>query len=290
VRHRLVFLVVLLSACSGVIAVGVAARQATIRHGIVSDHVVHSRALEGALHYEVWTPPGYATSGKRYPVIYVLHGLPGNSTSFKALSFFSPTLDRMDAQAIVVSPQGARGDAPDDEYQDLAPGREWETALTQELPAVVASHYRTLPGRNARAIVGVSAGGYGAMSLGLHHLAEYRVVESWSGYFHATSPDGSQPMQFAQAGKAAYANLHTLVHRLAKRLHSLPTLIAFYTGSDDPYPGFTAENKQFDRELASAGVAHRFAVYPGGHDGALWNAHLADWLGQALRTLTAARS
>jgi enterochelin esterase-like enzyme len=126
------------------------------------------------------------------------------------------------------------------------------------------------------------------MSLGLHHLAEYRAIESWSGYFYATSPDGSQPKRFAQAGAAAYANLHTLVGRLPRLLRRHRTLIAFYTGRSDPYPGFTADNVRFHHELTAAGVDHRFALYPGGHDAALWTRHLATWLGLALGKLTRA--
>lgn len=261
----------------------------TIQRSQLVDRRVYSPALEGALRFEVWLPRDYASHPKRrYPVLYVLHGLPGDEHSYKSLSFLAPVLHAMRAQAIVVFPQGARSDAPDDEYQDLGPGRSWETALTEELPEAIAARYRTLPGRDARGILGVSAGGYGAMTIGLHHLGEYSVVESWSGYFHATTPDGSAPKQFAQPGKAAYADLHRLVSGLATAVRKEPTLIGFFTGSNDPYPGFTAENRQFDSELTAAHVAHTFAVYRGGHDTNLWLAHARGWLTQALKALTPA--
>lgn len=265
-------------------------RTTRVARGTITNGAIYSHALEGVLHYEVWTPPGYSADGrKRYPVIYVLHGLPGDASSFRTLSYFTPTLNRLGAQAIVVAPQGARSDAPDDEYQNLGAGHDWETALSRELPAAIAARYRTLPGRDARAIVGMSAGGYGAMSIAFHHLGEYRVVESWSGYFHATSPDGSEPMSFPTAASAQRANLHTLVGQVAREVRREPTLIAFYIGSSDPYPGFTSENRLFHRELAAAHVPHRFAVYAGGHDMTLWASHLAYWLGRALRTLTVAQ-
>src|SRR5207253_5090865 len=47
------------------------------------------------------------------------------------------------------------------EYLDWGPGRNWETAIARELPAYVDAHYRTVPGRAGRALIGVSAGGYG---------------------------------------------------------------------------------------------------------------------------------
>jgi enterochelin esterase-like enzyme len=248
---------------------------------------VHSRALEGALRFGVWLPRSYRHGSTRYPVLYVLHGLPGNAVSYRGLGFLIPLLDRLQPQAIVVFPQGARDGDADDEYQDLGPGRDWETALTQELPRAVAQRYRTLPGRRARGIIGVSAGGYGAVILGLHHLGEYRVIESWSGYFHATTPDGSAPMKFSEPGKAELADAHRFVHELA--VERSPTLIGFFSGTHDPYPGFTAENRRFDEELTAAHVPHRFAVYPGGHDTGLWLAHARAWLTQVFATLATSR-
>lgn len=257
--------------------------------GQVREEALASKALEGTLHFAVWLPPGYAAHpDRRYPVVYVLHGLPGGEYSYRSLLFLVPVLDGLHAQALVVFPQGARAGDSDDEYLDLGPGRDWATALTRELPAAIARRYRVLPGRTARGIVGVSAGGYGATLLGLHNLDRYRVIESWSGYFHATSPNGDSPMQLTPA-LAAWANVHDLIPGVAAKLARNPTLLAFYTGSEDPYQGFTAENRLFDQELDQAKVPHRFAVYAGGHDPTFWLAHARAWLGLAFRTLAPAR-
>jgi enterochelin esterase-like enzyme len=280
---------VVLVAFAATLAVIVATAQRSPAATKIVERRVHSSALEGALRFGVWLPRSYAHGHKRYPVLYVLHGLPGNQSSYRGLTFLVPLLDRLQPQTIVVFPQGARDGDSDDEYQDLGPGRNWETALTQELPRAIAQRYRTLPGRRARGILGVSAGGYGAIILGLHHLDEYRVIESWSGYFHATTPDGSAPMRFAVPGKAEAADAHRFVPRLANEVKTKPTLIGFFSGAADPYPGFTAENRQFDRELTAARVPHRFAVYPGGHDAALWLAHARDWLTQVFGALATAR-
>ncbi len=257
----------------------------------VHEQSVRSRALEGALHFAVWLPRGYAAHPRRrYPVVTMLHGLPGDASSYRSLYFVVPTLERMNAQAIVVFAQGARSDDSDAEYRDLGPGHAWATALTQELPAAVAARYRTLRTRAGNALVGVSAGGYGAVILGLHNLDRYAAIESWSGYFHATTPDGTGPMQFRQRSAAVAADAHSLVPLVAPTLRHRRTLLAFYTGDADPYPGFTAENRQFDRELTAAGVPHRFAVYHGGHDDGFWLAHAQGWLEMALHALAPARS
>jgi enterochelin esterase-like enzyme len=254
----------------------------------IVETAIESRAVGGKLRFAVWLPPGYATHTRRhYPVLYVLHGLPGGATTYRSLLFLVPILDRLRAQALVVFPQAARVGDSDDEYLDLGPGRNWATALTRELPAAVAARFRTLPTRAARGIIGISAGGYGAAILGLHNLDRYRVIESWSGYFHATTPDGSAPMSLAP-GVAKWSDAHALVPRLATTLRRNPTLLAFYTGSEDPYPGFTTENRRFDGELSAAGIPHRFAVYPGGHNTALWLAHASGWFLLALQALAPA--
>ena len=52
---------------------------------------------------------------------------------------------------------------------------------------------------HGRALVGLSAGGYGAVMLALHHLAAFSVVESWSGYFHPTDPAGQHALDLGSS-------------------------------------------------------------------------------------------
>ena len=150
----------------------------------------HSEALAGTLHYSIALPPGYDSSRKRYPVVYFLHGLPANEEAYKNIGGYADSLARTDHHAIVVGAQGARAGDTDPEWHDWGPGRNWETATENELVAYVDRHYRTLPQRSARAIIGVSAGGYGATLIAIHHPGTYQVIESWSGYFVLTDPDG----------------------------------------------------------------------------------------------------
>src|SRR5919201_2860559 len=132
-----------------------------------------SHALEGRLKVAVYLPIGYGSDGKRYPVVYFLHGLPASPSAYRGASFVAGALrDR----AILVAPQGDRDGDSDPEYLDWGPGRNWETALAVELPAWVDSHFRTIASRRGRALVGLSAGGYGALLIGLHHLDEFAAI------------------------------------------------------------------------------------------------------------------
>jgi enterochelin esterase-like enzyme len=251
------------------------------------DASFHSLALGGSLHYEVYLPADYATSRKRYPVVYFLHGLPSTSTAYQSVGFVETALDKAGQPAILVVPQGARSDEPDPEYLDRGQGAEWDTAIADELPRVVDGRFRTIRSRSGRALVGVSAGGYGAMHLALEHLEEFAVVESWSGYFHPTDPAGTKPLDLGSAAKNGRADVHRQVDAAKGRLEQLPTFIAFYVGKDDWR--FSAENEQLNRELAQAGIPHVFRLYAGGHDQRLWQSHAPAWLALALAHLAPAR-
>jgi S-formylglutathione hydrolase FrmB len=254
--------------------------------GRTRDDAFHSVALGGALHFEVYLPPDYATSGARYPVVYFLHGLPAGPSAYQGVGFVEDALDRLDREAILVAPQGARPGDSDPEYLDRGPQRRWETAIAGELPRVVDARFRTIASRRGRALVGLSAGGYGAMHLALAHLREFSVVESWSGYFHPTDPTGTKALDLGSTRVNDAADVHRQTKRVLAQLEALPTLIAFYVGARDTR--FAAENERLDRELTRARVRHVFRLYHGGHDQSLWGRHAPAWLALALTHLAPA--
>ena len=239
-----------------------------------------SKALQGDLRFEVYLPPGYDTSSDRYPVIYFLHGLPASPYAFRGMTFVAQALEKAGRQAIVVAPQGARDGDTDPEYLDWGPGRNWETAISQELPRYVDAHYRTIGTRNGRALVGLSAGGYGAVTLALNHLDSFSVVESWSGYFRPTDPSGTRVLKYTPSQSA-----HALIPVLKADEQRRPTFFAFYVGSEDTR--FRAENEELDSELTAARVPHVFEIYKGAHQQTVWSAHAVLWLGLALDHLAA---
>lgn len=240
-----------------------------------------SAAIGGRLHFEAYLPPGYAGSTLRYPVVYVLHGLPSTASAYTSLRFVEHALDSVGRPAIVVVPQGARAGESDPEYVDRGPGDRWATAIGSELPHVIDARFRTIRSRTGRALIGISAGGYGAMQLALHHLDEFAVVESWSGYFHPTDPTGTRALNLG-----ADADVHKVLPSVRGTLRARKTFIAFYVGRNDWR--FYDENETLNQELSEAGVAHVFRAYPGGHDQSLWQRYAAPWLELALEHLSAA--
>ena len=93
-------------------------------------------------------------------------------------------------QAIVFAPQGARENDSDREYLDWSASENWPTAISHDLTMCIDRRFRTIAARRCRALVGLSAGGYGAFNVGLRTLQTFGAVESWSGYFVGTDPSG----------------------------------------------------------------------------------------------------
>jgi enterochelin esterase-like enzyme len=251
----------------------------------IADGSFHSTAVNGTLHYSIALPPGYDSGGKRYPVIYFLHGLPGTDQSYKNIGGYADSIASTGHPAIVVGAQGARQGDTDPEWYNWGPGRNWETATESELVSWIDEHYRTLARRSARAIIGVSAGGYGATLTAIHHPGTYQVIESWSGYFAPTTPEG-KPLDLgsteANADASAHANVPALKEKFAPYSK---TFFGFYIGDKDPYPGFVQDNQALDQELADAGIPHTFQVYDGAHTGDFWQQHQDKWLGGAVQRL-----
>jgi enterochelin esterase-like enzyme len=240
-----------------------------------------SAALDGRMHALVFLPAGYQTGTTRYPVVYFLHGLPAVSTTYAGNKWLAAELAEVGKPAILVEPQGARDSDSDAEYLNWGPGRNWETYVSHDLVDYIDAHFRTIASRQGRALVGLSAGGYGAVILGVHHLDRFSAIESWSGYFHPTDPTGTVALD-----RGSDADAHAQIASLKQAETRLPTYLAFYVGSSDSR--FRVENAEFNRELNAAHVPHQFTVYPGGHATSLWEAHGEVWLADALRHLAPA--
>jgi enterochelin esterase-like enzyme len=241
-----------------------------------------SPSLGGSLPAIVYLPAGYRSGSSRYRVIYFLHGLPANASSYKANRFVGAAVSSGRNAAIVVAPQGARSDQEDHEYLDLDATENWPRAISHDLTSCIDSRFRTAATRSGRALVGLSAGGYGAMNIGLRNLATFGAVEAWSGYFEATDPSGNHKLDLG----SPQANAAAAVPRgadLKAAVKAHPSLIAFYVGRQDDR--FADDNEGFDRALAREGIPHLFRTYPGGHSGALWTSESKLWLGYALGAL-----
>jgi enterochelin esterase-like enzyme len=127
--------------------------------------------------YLVYLPGDYSTSGKRYPVIYWLHGGNGNSRegAWMCEQMDAAMKNRTMPQCIVVFVQGL----PVGWYNNSKDGTmPVEDVIIKDLIPHIDSTYRTIKHREARGIDGMSMGGYGSLHLGFKYPELFGVVSS----------------------------------------------------------------------------------------------------------------
>jgi enterochelin esterase-like enzyme len=234
---------------------------------------VTSAALGGrAQDVYVYLPPGYAANpGRRYPVLYLLHGFPGRPLAFMLTVRMGVVEDELVARnlakpVILVMPFGSTGTFTDKEWVDgVGRGEKWATFVARDVVRAIDARYRTIATPLGRAIGGLSEGGYGALNIALHHPREFSVVESWSGYETAANI----PAIFGRSKPLLAANTPlTGLRSVAPQLRRAHTFFWFYSGATDGKT--TAQNRVFAAELRRLRVPHRFFAPAGGHDWALW--------------------
>lgn len=233
---------------------------------------------------DVYLPPGYGSSPhRRYPVFYLLHGFPGRPGALLQTVRMGVVEDVLVARqrirpVVLVMPFGSTGTFTDKEWVDGVRAHEgWATFVSRDLVHAVDARFRTIRSGSARAIGGLSEGGYGAIDIALHHPGEFRVVESWSGYERA------DPIRsiFGRDGARIADNSPLLqVGSRAPALRRAHTYFWFYSGSDDR---LLEQNRQFAAALQRLGIPHRFLVRRGGHNWALWRGNAAVALVAAAR-------
>lgn len=167
-----------------------------VPHGTVQRLWYDSPTLDMKRRLTVYTPAGYEASGKRYPVLYLLHGMGGDEEAWVALGRTAQILDNLIAQGkaepmIVVMTNGnaSQEAAPGESQSGLIPPsmqlpKTMEGSFETAFPDVVAfvdKNFRTIKNKKGRAIAGLSMGGFHS-----HHISkQYPDMFDYVGLFSA---------------------------------------------------------------------------------------------------------
>jgi enterochelin esterase family protein len=136
----------------------------------------------------VYLPPNY-DGEKRFPVVYCLTGFTGRGKMLLNDNAFTPNLaQRMDKlidqnkiqPMIIVMPDCFTYYGGSQYINSTATGN-YEDYLTDEIVNLVDENLCTIPDKNARAVMGKSSGGYGALILGMRHADKFGLVCSTAG-------------------------------------------------------------------------------------------------------------
>jgi S-formylglutathione hydrolase FrmB len=240
-----------------------------------------SALLQSTVRYCVYLPASYSAAeakARKYPVLYVLHGLGGNEQAMALDGEWTALQDlRREGKAgefLVVAPDGW-----DTFYVNLRDGKTpYSDFFLREFIPFVERTYRVRSERAERGITGFSMGGYGALRMAFANPELFGSVSAHSGALMREPPRGVTAG--ASTGNLAaelLANVfgnpidrkfwdlnspYVLARKNAAALLNMK--IYFDCGTEDSY-GFYRGASELHETLDSLKIPHEFHLYPGGH-------------------------
>ncbi len=237
----------------------------------IHDVTFHSESLGGDIQYRVLLPASLA-AGRKYPVVYLLHGGGGNFRDWSNYSDVAKVAERI----ILVMPEGHSSyytnavDRPRDRYEDY---------ITKDLISDVEKRFPALTDRSNRAIVGVSMGGFGAIKLALVHPELYAFAGGLSPALDVPSrPFSIKRLEQWRRFRAIFGPWQGQVQRandpflLAKSAD--PNRVPYIFLACGEQEGLLAANNQFAALLKQRGFQFEYHTTRGNHDWNQWNGWL----------------
>lgn len=267
------------------------------RRGVIEDVMLHSPALGRDMEMKVILPPGYAPDIERYPVLYFLHpwGLSPRYITDKLnihLHLWRGVQRRALPPFVIVLPTGGKSffvDAAD------PPGHNWSemlrlddeffrdalvlygrygTCLREDVIPFVEQHYAVRSDRAGRAIGGISMGGAGAAVHAFSSPERFGAVGIHSPALFPGPPEyGGPPWIFGVDWQSfAERNPADVARRLTP---DTQPRIFLDCAEDDP---MIDQVDALHRALNELGLAHEYAIEPGGHNKTYWEPRIPRYL------------
>ena len=233
------------------------------------------------LPFRLKLPSDYATSSRRYPVLYLLHGLQGDENDWWTRSRLSEYAARY--HLIIVMPG-----VGDSWYANSATDERarYEDVIVNDLIPFVDSHYRTMACREGRAIAGLSMGGLGAIKFALRYPQLFVFAGSFSGAFGVplTARLGKKPgpkmlneLHAVFGDDGSRTRLDNDVFRLLGQPLAKGTELPYLyvsVGDSDPLPQVSESNPRLNDALRVRKVKSEYHVRPGTHDWHFWDSEI----------------
>ncbi len=234
-----------------------------VPHGTVEINLQKSTVIPGETR-QIWVykPPGYDTHPrKRYPILYLLHGSNDTPAGWTMAGCANYILDNLIAEGraepmIVVMPFGhaVPFTAPMDQQTNNS--ALFEEYLRKDVLPGMEQRYRVAPGRERRAIIGLSMGGGQALQTGLDHLDQFSVVGAFS---------SAIPRDFEN-------RYQSLLDNPAETNRKLKLL---WIGCGRQDTAFDRNQKLSDL-LAAHHIEHTFRATPGAHTYTIWRQYFSE--------------
>lgn len=203
-----------------------------VTHGAVAEVTYYSSALERFRRMHVYTPPGYESGSKRYPVFYLLHGAYDSDDSWSSVGRAGFILDNLIADdkakpMVVVMPDGHTG--PFNTGSPRLPVSEFVMDFNSDIVPYIEENYRVYTNRKNTAIAGLSMGGGHTLNIAIPNLQDYAYIGVYSsGVFGLTGDTPGADNADGQTYEEMYLDV-LKNDRLKRGLE----LFWFATGRDD---------------------------------------------------------
>lgn len=245
-----------------------------------------SKILDQDIAYSVILPEEYLESKKSYPVIYFLHGLGGNESSWleygQLAQYYTKITKSVDVEPFIcVMPAGFNN-----YYSDCYDGSfSYQQMFVKELVPYIDSHYRTIAQADQRAVMGYSMGGFGALVLPIKYPdiftisiplsasirtdAQY-IIEEQSGW------NGQWGRIFGGFDKAGndritrYYTENSPFHLIKNNSSKQLSKISFYIENGDKENTLCRSNEELHILLLEKKIPHIYNVKQGGHEFSFW--------------------
>ena len=226
--------------------------QQGVAHGQVRSLYYYANATQEWRHAMVYTPAEYEKGKKRYPVLYLQHGMGEDETGWSKQGHMQHIMDNLiasgEAKPMIVVMESGDVKAPfrgGDNRQGFSEyGASFYKVMTQDLISTIDSQFRTLTDRDHRAMAGLSWGGHQTFDLVLNNMDKF----AWMGAFSGAI--------FGLAVKTAYNGIFSRPDEFNKKIHYL----YLSCGSEENFG-----TEALVKNLREAGIKADFYVSPGTH-------------------------
>jgi len=229
-----------------------------IPHGRLEMIEYDSKTVGTTRKMNVYTPPGYSAD-KKYPVLYLLHGIGGDETEWQRFATPDVMLDNLIADdkatpMIIVMPNGRaqKNDRAEGNVFASAPAfAVFERDLLDDVIPAIESRYSVDTRREMRALAGLSMGGGQSLNFGLTHMDQF----AWVGGF-SSAPNTRSPQELVPDANAVREQLK---------------LLWLSCGNKD---GLIRVSQGMHAHLKESNVPHVWNVDSYGHDATHWRNNL----------------
>lgn len=251
-----------------------------------------SSVLNRDVNYAVYLPPDYATSGRRYPVVYLLHGYTDDESAWIQFGEVNAAADRAIAAReippmIIAMPDGGVSFYIND-YQNKV---RYEDMFIQEFIPHIDTTYRTRPKKEFRGISGLSMGGWGSLVQAMRHPDLFAACAAFSAavwtdedfevldekiHTFLLGPIFGPKLKGKERFTPHYRAHNPLELARTLSVEALKNVRFYIDCGDDDF--LFKGNSALHVILAERKVPHEFRVRDGGHTWSYWRTGIVDGL------------